>query len=73
MLLLLTTVPFRCATYSRADYCSSTLISDFASSRIFEAAKKKCDPVWLSFVHELIWDSLHIAGLSLAPSESEKE
>uniref|UniRef100_A0A0R3X095 RING-type E3 ubiquitin transferase n=1 Tax=Hydatigena taeniaeformis TaxID=6205 RepID=A0A0R3X095_HYDTA len=41
--------------------------------RVFEAAKKKCDPVWLSFVHELIWDSLHIAGLSLTPSEGEKE
>ncbi|KAL5969909.1 E3 ubiquitin-protein ligase KCMF1 [Taenia solium] len=58
------------AISSLVPYSGTAAILD---PRMFEAAKKKCDPAWLSFVHELIWDSLHIVGLSLAPSEGEKE
>ncbi|EUB55780.1 E3 ubiquitin-protein ligase KCMF1 [Echinococcus granulosus] len=58
------------ATSSLVSYGAAAAIVD---CRLFEAARKKCDPVWLSFVHELIWDSLHIAGLSLTPSEGEKK
>ncbi|KAL5110806.1 hypothetical protein TcWFU_008521 [Taenia crassiceps] len=58
------------AISSLVSYGGTSAILD---PRTFEAAKKKCDPVWLSFVHELIWDSLNIASLSLAPREGEKE
>nr|CDS24212.1 E3 ubiquitin protein ligase KCMF1 [Echinococcus granulosus] len=54
------------ATSSLVSYGAAAAIVD---CRLFEAARKKCDPVWLSFVHELIWDSLHIAGLSLTPTK----
>ncbi|CDS39745.1 E3 ubiquitin protein ligase KCMF1 [Echinococcus multilocularis] len=54
------------ATSSLVSYGAAAAIVD---CRLFEAARKKCDPVWLSFVHELIWDSLHIARLSLTPTK----